>query len=145
MSARSEIDSLRFAQTADRASGEFALAELTRLHDILANLDGVVQWSLEGNMRTGRPAIALSLHGQLTLICQRCLKPCAHALEAESILPVARSEDELARWESEDPLLDGLVADPRLNVRDLVEDEIILSLPAIPRHVDGACGQADGK
>ncbi len=144
MSARSEIDSLRFAQSAERASGEFAVAELTRLHDILAKLDGVVQWSLEGSARTGRPAIVLRLRGRLTLICQRCLKPCVHALETESILPIARGEDELARWENEDPLLDGLVADPRLNVRDLVEDEILLSLPAIPRHAEGACDQTDG-
>jgi uncharacterized metal-binding protein YceD (DUF177 family) len=38
---------------------------------------------------------------------------------------------ELARWEGDDPLVDALVAESRLDVASLVEDEILLSLPVI--------------
>lgn len=143
MSARSEIDSLRFAETAARMSGEYSLQELSRLHDVLANRDGSLQWWLEGGREAGRPVLRVGVEGRLTLVCQRCLGPCVIPLRIEAVLPVARDEAELARWESEDPLLDGLVAQPHLNVRDLVEDEVLLSLPAIPRHPAGACGRAD--
>jgi hypothetical protein len=49
-------------------------------------------------------------------------------------LPVARNEAELARWESLDPMLDALVADPELDVAVLVEDEILLAIPLVPMH-----------
>lgn len=143
MSARPEIDSLHFAETAGRMSGEYSLQELSRLHDVLASRDGTLHWWLEGGRDAGRPVLRLGVQGCLTLVCQRCLAPCVLPLTVEAILPVARNEEELARWESEDPLLDGLVAEPHLDVRDLIEDEVLLSLPAIPRHPMGECGQAD--
>lgn len=143
MSARPEIDSLHFAETAGRMSGEYGLQELSRLHDVLASRDGTLQWWLEGGFEAGRPVLRLSVRGCLTLVCQRCLGPCVLPLTVEATLPVARNEEELAHWESEDPLLDGLVAEPHLDVRDLIEDEVLLSLPTIPRHPMGECGRAD--
>ena len=143
MSARQEIDSLRFAEIAGRISGEYSLQELGRLHDLLASRDGTLHWWLEGGHDAGRPVLRLGVQGALTLVCQRCLGPYVLPLEIKAVLPIARSEEELARWEGEDPLLDGLVAEPHLNVRDLIEDEVLLSLPAIPRHPLGECGQAE--
>ncbi len=61
------------------------------------------------------------------------------ALSLDSLLPVARNEAELERWERLDPLLDALVADPSLDLAALVEDEILLSLPPVPLHAEGQC------
>jgi uncharacterized protein len=61
------------------------------------------------------------------------------ALVLDSLLPVARNDAELERWERLDPLLDALVADPQFDLAALVEDEILLSLPAVPLHEDGRC------
>jgi uncharacterized protein len=143
MSARSEIDSLRFAETAGRMSGEFSLRELSRLHDVLASRDGTLHWWLEGGREAGRPVLRLGVDGHLMLVCQRCLGPYGLALKVETVLPVARDEEELCRWEREDPLLDGLVAEPHVDVRDLIEDEVLLSLPAIPMHPMGECGHGN--
>ncbi|MGQ9684732.1 MAG: YceD family protein [Thiobacillaceae bacterium] len=143
MSARPVIHSLRFAETAGRMSGEYSLQELDRLHDVLASRDGALHWWLEGGHDAGRPVLRLGVEGRLTLVCQRCLGSCVLPLKLEAILPIARDEEELSRWENEDPLLDGLVAEPQLDVRDLIEDEVLLSLPAIPKHPIGACGRVD--
>jgi uncharacterized protein len=143
MSARSAIDSLRFAESAGRLSGEYSLRELSRLHDVLASHDGVLRWWLEGGRDAGRPVLRLGVSGSLTLLCQRCLGPLAFPVEVEATLPIARDEAELCRWEREDPLLDALVAEPHLDVRDLIEDEVLLSLPAIPKHPFGGCGRAN--
>ncbi len=122
-------------------SGEYSLLELSRLHDVLASHDGVLHWWLEGGRDAGRPVLRLGVNGHLTLVCQRCLGPLSFTVEVEATLPIARDEAELCRWEREDPLLDALVAEPQLDVRDLIEDEVLLSLPAIPRHPIGGADE----
>lgn len=139
MSARLEIDSLHFAASGGRLSGEYSLHELSRLHDVLASHDGTLLWWLEGGYEAGRPVLRIGIEGSLNLVCQRCLGPYAFALEVETVLPLARDEAELARWEREDPLLDGLIADAHLDVRALIEDEVLLGLPVIPKHPSDAC------
>jgi DUF177 domain-containing protein len=142
MSARALIDSLSFARVGGRLSGSYPLAELPRLEEILHGVEGGVDWQLEGLVRDGRPCLRVTVSGRLELVCQRCLKPYPHELRSETLMPLARSEAELAGWEREDPLLDCLLADSRLDVQMLVEDEILLSLPAVPKHPDPACGKA---
>lgn len=139
MSAPAEIDTLRFALSASRLSGAIELREMTRLHDVLSSQIGVVRWWIEGGVEAGRPVLRLGIDAQLSLICQRCLGPCSHSLHSETALPIARDEAELRQWESEDPLLDGLVAEPHQSVHDLIEDEVLLSLPVIAMHDEGAC------
>lgn len=139
MSAPSEIDTLRFALSASRLSGVIELRDMPRLHDLLSSQLGVVHWRIEGGVEAGRPLLRVRIEAQLSLICQRCLGPCSHSLHTETVLPIARDEAELRRWESEDPLLDGLVAEPHQNVHDLIEDEVLLSLPVIAMHDEGGC------
>ncbi len=145
MSARPVIDSLRFAEQGEGLSGEIPLAAFERLHDVLVCRDGIVRWRLEGGRSTGRLVLRVLIEAELTLRCQRCLGSYVHGLRVRNELPIARNEDELARWEEEDPLLDGLVANRGLDVRELIEDEMILSLPVIPRHPEGTCMPVDGE
>lgn len=142
MSSRLEINCLPFVATAGRMHGEFDLRELSRLHDVLANRDGTLRWWLDGGYEAGRPVLRIGIEGSLVLVCQRCLGPCLFPLKVETVLPIARDEAELARWEREDPLLDGLIADPHLDVRALIEDEVLLSLPLIVRHPGDECRPA---
>lgn len=86
--------------------------------------------------------LRLEVSATLHLVCQRCLGEFAHAVSLLSVLPVARDEAELARWEKDDPLLDALVAERHMDLPALIEDEILLSLPVVPRHADGACEAA---
>jgi len=139
MSAPQSIDSLRFARSRDCLDGEFAVASLTRLSDLLANDAGVLRYRLCGGEQAGRPVLTLTVEANLVLLCQRCLAPYAQTVTAESVLPVARDEAQMTLWERDDPLLDVLLADPHLDVRGLVEDEMLLSLPAVPKHPEGQC------
>jgi uncharacterized protein len=142
--AKAYLDSLRFAQSGETLSGEYAVSELPRLIDLLASADGVVRFRLSGERVLGRPALRLWLETELRMVCQRCLEGYDQPVSADSLMPIARDERELALWESEDPLVDAQVADPRLDVRTLVEDEILLSLPIMPRHPEGECSVAVG-
>ena len=142
MSARPTLDSIRFARSRDRLTGELPVAQLERLSDSLASDEGSVSYTLLGGTESGRLVLRIEIDASVILRCQYCLEPYAQDLHVEQVLPLARDEAELSRWEREDPLLDALVADPALDVLTLVEDEILLSLPVAPRHPDGGCGKA---
>ncbi len=140
MSAAVEIDPLRFARAGERLDGECAVAALERLSDLLASDRGGVRYRLSGAVESGRPTLVVRVEAELDMVCQRCLGACALRVESESRLPLARDEDEMRRWEREDPMLDVVLAEPVLDVLVLVEDELLLGLPLAPRHADGECG-----
>lgn len=141
MSARpTTIDCLEFARASRQVSGKFNANDSARLADILDPNFDAVQYDLQGGVEKGRPVLRLKVAAVLRLECQRCLESFSLPLRLESELPLARNEAELARWESEDPMLEALLADDRLDVQTLVEDEILLSLPVVPRHPVGECG-----
>jgi len=140
MLARSTVDPLRFAHTSESITGKVPLAKFDRLVDGLVSDQGKVQFRLQGGADSGRPVLRLQIDAAVTLRCQYCREPYRHELRIERVLPLARNEAELARWERDDPLLDALLAVPSLDVLALIEDEILLSLPVAPRHLDGDCG-----
>lgn len=138
MSARQTIDSLQFARSGGEVSGEFFRDDLSRLGEVLAEA-GCVRYVLSGGIEAGRPVLRIRLSAPLVLVCQRCLGVYPHLLEVERVLPVAASEAQLSLWEKENPLLEVLLADPKMSVVDLVEDEVLLGLPVAPRHPEGGC------
>jgi DUF177 domain-containing protein len=132
------------AFTADGAAlaGEWAAGELERLAQSQtppqdAALAGV-QWRARGETRSvaseAQSWLQLRLHTTVWLTCQRCLQPYGHALEVERWLRfvVDEAQAEALDAESEDDVL----AMPRwLDLRELAEDELLLTLPIVPRHV----------
>ena len=78
------------------------------------------------------------LTGTVTLQCQRCLEAMAIDLDIRPHLGLCTSEAEVERLPDElEPLLAG---DAPLNIREVVEDEILLALPIVARHAR-PCGQ----
>lgn len=140
MSAPAPLDLLRFALSGGCLEGALRADELPRLRGNLTSEDVAVQYRVTGGLVAGRPVLKMAIDGYVWLTCQRCLELYQERFELRSELPVARDEAELARWEAEDPLLDALVADGRQDVATLVEDEILLGLPVVPRHAEGECG-----
>ena len=143
MSAQTVKDPIRFARDAATMAGCYALAELDRLQDELADTEGEVTWRMEGAMVGGRPALRILIEANPTLICQACLTPYVHILHGEGVIYLARNDAELERWEHDDPLLDVIVSEEHMDVRTLIEDELLLSLPVVPRHEDEDCVRHD--
>jgi uncharacterized protein len=134
------IDSAEFARRGRRLEGEFAVRELSRLHDQLASTDGIVHYVLEGGL-TGRrePQIECTINGLVHLVCQRCLGALEQDISAHSRLVLVENENLLPTPEEEDDSADYVVADPALDVAALVEDEVLLALPIAPKHEQGQC------
>ena len=150
-----------FAADAQAAEGDWAIAELPRLADSecpidagspikLARVDAVklpprsagdptrrVRWHAAGSTRAvgGEQQVWLHLlaDADLVLQCQRCLLPLDEAVHVDRRFRFVADEDAAAALddEIEDEVL---VLTKTLNLRDLVEDEMLLGLPLVPRH-----------
>jgi uncharacterized protein len=140
MSAPAVIDSLEFARSEQALVGELPVARFERLHDVLTDTHGTLRYTLRGGKdERQRPYLELRIDGELHLQCQRCLEPLGYPVGVRStllLIPRGEQADELF----DDPdAPDAIEASAELNVAELVEDELLLSLPLSPRHPEGAC------
>jgi len=137
------LDVAALAQAGARLAGEWPGRDFSRLQrDALATDDGAeadaVAWTARGELRTaadGLPRIGLDLQARtrLRLQCQRCLLPMLCELNAHTRLRFAADEATAERLDPDSD--DDILALPSvLDLRELVEDELILALPPFPRH-----------
>lgn len=135
----------QFCSQQQRMAGEWPLTSLRRLSEGLfaepASTDQV-EWSLQGSQLpspAGEPELWLHLLAKTSVMlqCQRCLQAMEQPLVADRKFRFVRTEEEAERLDemSEE---DVLVLSPKLDGLELLEDELILALPLVPRH-EPAC------
>jgi uncharacterized protein len=134
------IDSLKFAADEDCLAGKLALTQLTRLSDVLASREGWLDCKLEGYRieREGetRPGLHLRVSGRLSLHCQRCLAEVGFDCVIDSRLLLIPPGAEWPEEDVETDDYDAIPASRELSVSSLVEEEVLLTLPIVPRHAD---------
>jgi uncharacterized protein len=86
----------------------------------------------------GGLSLRLSIGGKVEMTCQRCLGGLWHEIAIERTLHLARNETELERLDAL-PDSDAILAGERLDLLELVEDEVLLSLPLAAMHAEGEC------
>lgn len=137
MSHQPVIDGFEFATAGATQEGKLPLAGFPRLQDLLVSDAGDVTYVLRGvSDARGRPSLHLSVRGTLQLRCQRCLGALPHEVQAEGLLVLAGSQEEIDAQPAGVDEPDRVVAGKEMPVRDLVEDELILAQPYAPRHED---------
>jgi len=127
------IDPLEFVERKKRIQGSIPLAGMTRLGDTVLNSAGQVSLDLSF-AREGRHAV-ISGHIKTDLIleCQCCLEPMVWPVASDLRLGIVSSLDEADRLpDSLEPFL--LSGDDRVSLDELVEDELLLSIPPVPQH-----------
>jgi uncharacterized protein len=140
------FDAFRLAARGEALAGDVDARALPRLVERLASTDrsAMVAWKIEGGRDAReRPMLTLTVEGNLSLACQRCLQPYDVAIEQRSELLLARDEDELALLDAEER--EVVLATTPLDATTLVEDELLLSLPFAPMHPEGQCPAAAGR
>ena len=115
-----------------------SLAELPRLRAQLASVAGEVHGRVHFRRQTGIPVGELEMSGTARLICQRCLEEMELAIEAQTQVGLIATEADMARVPEE--LEPVLAPDGRISVAELVEEELLLTLPIVPLHADAADG-----
>ena len=129
------IDSFELARSLQRITGEVAVARLQRLSEMLAQSDGKLRYQIDGVIeQEGSPAADLRVNGRLYLVCQRCNGSLEFDFDRTARFRFVANEDVLNSLPIEDDEVDAIVGSRAMNVYDWVEDEVILSLPLVPRH-----------
>jgi len=132
------------AKAGVQLEGELALDDMPRLLD-LAHADALpgahavsVGWHARGEARTKQgdaPQIWLHLQANTTLllVCQRCLNAVAVPVDVDRSFRFVQGEEAAAELDAE--IEDDVLALPRtLDLHELVEDELLLAMPLVPRH-----------
>lgn len=144
MSDLNLIDPAAFAAEKQSLQGRFLLSQLDERvwsHEYFADKQSEVLFALQGGQdRLQRLFLDLSVTGSLTLVCQRCIKPMAFELKESSRIVLFGDEAALDEAMLSDEELEGMVAEDEIDVRVLVEDQILMALPLSPRHQ--SCGNA---
>jgi len=83
--------------------------------------------------------LEMDLKGCLHLVCQRCLQDCTVDLDEKRRFVLVASEAEADAYPLEDEEQEPLVASQHFNLLETIEDEVLLSLPLIPKHPEGFC------
>lgn len=147
-----QIDAFEFARRGRSQAGVFSVHRLQRLLDGLADQPsvelvalnhapeepGLVRYVLVGQLNaSGRPQLVLQVQAKLLLECQRCLGPMVLSIDRQTAFDLVRSEADLGEESFDEDSLDEpekLVGSRQFDVLDLIEDELILEVPYVPRH-----------
>lgn len=139
-SAGRAIDPARFARDRSRISGKLPVDQMPRLADLLFSCEGVVSYAVQGDTSAkGQPLLHLRLSGDLAVCCQRCLGRLPLHLDVQRDLVIVTG-DALGPSDDEDDDTDAITSAGSLDLHDLLEQEIVLSVPIAPRHAENVCG-----
>ena len=132
------IEPIRLGKLSARLEGDLSLKNLSRLQEM--GDQGDEQAHVE--MEFGQDAAKLyyirgKIKATVKLICQRCNSPMAFDLESVFSLSPVVSEERAKNLPSlYEPVF---MQDEIISVNDMIEDEILLALPMVPKHEDKAC------
>lgn len=136
-----QIDLHRAVTDGRSFTGEIALSEMPRLRTVLCEPSGDVRFAMVFERDShGRATVHGTLEAVLSLECQRCLQPFGFPVSTAFALAAVtcpEQADELP--EQFDPLL---TEERLLRPLALIEDELLLAVPLIPKHPSECCADA---
>jgi uncharacterized protein len=134
------LDVVAFAEDAAELSGRTPLQAFARLAaEARAAADAhEVSWSAQGELRNAGhldPQAWLHLHAQASvpMVCQRCMEPVEVPLEVERSFRFVADET-VAAAEDDESDEDLLVTSREFDLPALIEDELLMEVPVVPRH-----------
>lgn len=127
------IDPWKAADGQRRFQGTMQLKKMPRLTSLLVSNNGEARFAVSFYYDLQKILVVdLTVTARLELICQRNLKPYIEPLRRNSLLAVIEKISEQESLpENYDPLL---VEHKRIALLELVEDELLLEVPLVPRN-----------
>lgn len=152
LSAPPVIDAFDFARRGQVLKGVFSVHRLDRLLEGLPEqpvsdlsvldgppaVPGIVRYEIEGRRtKDERSELVVKIQAHLVLECQRCLGELVLPVNRQTVFQLVRRESDLDDEDIEDEDFgqpEKIVGSPKFDLCDLVEDELILDVPYVPRH-----------
>jgi uncharacterized protein len=142
-----ELDLFEFAQSGRQAAGAVRVSQLPRmLNEVPADApdrDTVFTWQAEGStqpelqdngVEAPQPYLRLAVHGSVWIECQRCLAPYSQHLDVDATYRIVATEAEADEYPLDDDEVEVIVGSRQFDLVDLIEEELLLSLPLVPKH-----------
>jgi uncharacterized protein len=133
-SRRAPVDTLVGTETA--IDFKIPLIELPRVsHELIAK-DGDASGHVRFSRQLGQAVADLEVSAQPEVVCQRCMLPMRWPVSVNSRIAL------VSDYDAADRVPEGLevflVEADSVSVRDLVDEEVMLALPHVPRHAEGS-------
>lgn len=130
-------DPIGLAEQRKSFEGSFTLARFDRLGESLADNSGEAYYRMNFSLdASGSPRVAGDVKSAVKLVCQRCLDTLEYPIERAWDLILIEDPAEERMWSEEEDLY---LVTGEMRLSDLIEDELILALPLVPRHADESC------
>lgn len=130
----SDVD--RLADRHTDVAFEIPLDRLPRVRAQLASSGGTVSGVAHFRREAGFRVAELDMQGVACLVCQRCLEPMQWPVGSTARVALIAAESEADRVPQEFETV--LAPENRIRVQDLVEEELLLSLPLVALHADAS-------
>ncbi|MEQ1438621.1 YceD family protein [Fontimonas sp. SYSU GA230001] len=132
MSIPREVQASVAVAQEQRFQGELTIRSCERLREaVIADAAAALQVDIRADARSGWPRVHGRVSGRVDLECRRCGQRFAHPLDLALDLRLVRDEaEERAVLADAEPYC---AVDDRLPVRELIEEEVLLALPMLPR------------
>jgi uncharacterized protein len=130
------IEPLRLARTGRVFQGLLPLSRMARLMESVDTAAGDVEVELSFAINDRNvPCVRGHIRTEVGLQCQRCMQEMAWPIDNQFELLIVESEAEAEQLGEDSEVL--LLDEQLISLSDLVEDEILLSLPIVPKHEAG--------
>lgn len=135
------VDPYRLAIKGESLSGDIAVASMSRLSQILLEEKGKVSVTLVfGYDEQRRVNVSGTISADLVLKCERCLGPMPWSLQTGFLLVMVKAG---SQGEIPPEYEQYIMESDRIRPHEMIEDEILLSLPIVPKHADADCPAMD--
>ena len=146
------VDAFDFARRGQVVEGAFSIHRLQRLLDGLEEqplgevsaspeasvVPGVVRYVIQGRRtKDEKSQLVVQVQASLVLECQRCLGELTLPIDRTTVFELVRRESDLSDDEPDEDDFDApeqIVGSPKFDLCELLEDELILEVPYVPRH-----------
>ena len=137
-SRRAPVDTLVGTETA--IDFTIPIAELPRVSHDTTSQEGEAKGHVRFSRQQGQAVADLEVSAQPEVVCQRCMQPMRWPVKVKSRVAL------VSDYDAADRVPDGmevfLVEGDSVSVRDLVDEEVMLALPNVPRHgEDSECAR----
>ncbi len=111
---------------------------LPRLAGIVSDPSGRIHYVAAASVEDGRTLLVIRAQGNLSLICQRCLGALSFDMDLHNrLLLIGKNgvwPDDNSLGGLEDESCDVIEVEGELDLKTILEEEILLALPISPRH-----------
>ncbi|KMY86896.1 hypothetical protein BUMB_01439 [Candidatus Paraburkholderia calva] len=141
------LDLYEFAKSGRQSAGALRISQMPcMLAEVpldAPDRDTVFTWQAEGSMQpelqddgteAPQPYLRLAVHGSVWLTCQRCLTPYSRHLDVDAMYRIVATEEEADEYPLDDDEIEVIVGSRQFDLVDLIEEELLLSLPLVPKH-----------